>query len=63
LTHAVAGLDVGAENMQAAESRIRDADMAKSMVEYTKNQVLSQSGTAMLAQANANGQQVLSLLR
>ena len=63
MTHAVAGLDVGAENMQAAESRIRDADMAKAMVEYTKNQVLSQSGTAMLAQANANGQQVLSLLR
>jgi flagellin len=63
LTHAVVGLDVGAENLQAAESRIRDADMAKAMVEYTKNQVLSQSGTAMLAQANQNSQQVLSLLR
>lgn len=63
LTHAVVGLDIGAENLQAAESRIRDTDMAKAMVEYTKNQVLSQAGTAMLAQANANGQQVLSLLR
>jgi len=63
LTHPIVGLDVGAENLQAAESRIRDADMAKAMVEYTKNQVLSQSGTAMLAQANTNSQQVLSLLR
>jgi len=63
LTNTIVGLDVGAENLQAAESRIRDADMAKAMVEYTKNQVLSQSGTAMLAQANTNSQQVLSLLR
>ena len=60
---AVVGIDVAAENLQASESRIRDADMAKQMVEYTKNQVLSQSGTAMLAQANANSQLVLSLLR
>ncbi len=63
LTHAVGGLNIGAENLQAAESRIRDSDMAKQMVEYTKNQVLSQSGTAMLAQANQSSQQVLSLLR
>ena len=59
----VVGLDIASENLQASESRIRDADMAKQMVEYTKNQVLSQSGTAMLAQANANSQLVLSLLR
>jgi flagellin len=63
LTHAVGGLNVAGENLSAAESRIRDTDMAKSMVEYTKNQVLSQSGTAMLAQANTNSQNVLSLLR
>jgi flagellin len=63
LTHAVGGLNVASENLSAAESRIRDTDMAKSMVEYTKNQVLSQSGTAMLAQANTNSQNVLSLLR
>lgn len=59
----VVGLDVAAENLQAAESRIRDADMAKQMVDYTKNQILSQTGTAMLAQANQNSQLVLSLLR
>ena len=53
----VVGLDIAAENLQAAESRIRDADMAKQMVEYTKNQILSQTGTAM------NSQLVLSLLR
>ncbi|MEL3908443.1 MAG: flagellin [Treponemataceae bacterium] len=59
----VVGLDIAAENLQAAESRIRDADMAKQMVDYTKNQILSQTGTAMLAQANQNSQLVLSLLR
>ena len=59
----VVGLDIAAENLQAAESRIREADMAKQMVEYTKNQILSQTGTAMLAQANQNSQLVLSLLR
>ena len=58
----VNGINVAAENLQAAESRIRDADMASAMVEYTKNQILSQSGTAMLAQANATNQQVLALL-
>lgn len=60
---AVNGINIAAENLQASESRIRDADMAKQMVEYTKNQILNQSGTAMLAQANSNTQLVLSLLR
>ncbi len=63
LEYAVKGLDIGAENLQAAESRIRDADMARQMVEYTKNQILVQSGTAMLAQANQRSQSVLQLLR
>ena len=63
LEMAVVGIDIAAENLQAAESRIRDADMAKQMVEYTRNQILVQSGTAMLAQANSNSQQVMSLLR
>jgi flagellin len=63
LTHTISGLNIAAENMSASESRIRDTDMAKAMVEYTKNQVLSQSGMAVLAQANSNSQQVLSLLR
>jgi flagellin len=63
LEFAVKGLDIGAENLQAAESRIRDADMAKQMVDYTKNQILVQSGTAMLAQANTRSQSVLQLLR
>ena len=62
LEHAVRGLDVGAENLQAAESRIRDADMAEQMVNYTKNQILVQAGTAMLAQANMKTQSVLQLL-
>jgi len=57
------GLSIGAENLQAAESRIRDTDMAKEMVDYTKNQILSQAGTAMLAQANQSTQGVLSLLK
>lgn len=57
------GLQVGAENLQAAESRIRDTDMAKEMVDFTKNQILTQSGTAMLAQANQTTQSVLSLLQ
>ena len=59
----VKGLDIGAENLQASESRIRDTDMAEEMVDFTKNQVLSQAGTAMLAQANSQSQNVLSLLR
>ncbi|GHV64067.1 flagellin [Spirochaetia bacterium] len=63
LEHAIRGMDVGAENLQAAESRIRDTNMANEMVSYTKNQILSQSGTAMLAQANQRGQGVLQLLQ
>jgi flagellin len=63
LEHAIRGLDVGAENLQTAESRIRDTNMAHEMVEYTKNQILSQSGTAMLAQANQRAQTVLQLLQ
>ena len=57
------GLQIGAENLQAAESRIRDTDMAKEMVDFTKNQILTQAGTAMLAQANQTTQSVLSLLQ
>jgi flagellin len=63
LEYAVKGLDVGAENLQAAESRIRDADMASEMVNYTKNAILTQSATAMLAQANTKTQTVLTLLK
>ena len=63
LEKTVVGLDIGAENLQASESRIRDTDMASEMVEFTKDQVLSQAGTAMLAQANQQSQNVLSLLR
>ena len=63
LEHAVRGLDVGAENMQASESRIRDTDMAKQMVDYVRDQILSQAGTAMLAQANQRSTSVLSLLQ
>jgi len=62
LEHAIRGLDVGAENLQAAESRIRDADMAHEVVRYTTNQILLQSSTAMLAQANLTPQSVLQLL-
>ena len=63
LEHAVRGIDIGAENLQAAESRIRDADMASEMVEFTKNSILAQAGNAMLAQANQKTQQVLQLLQ
>ena len=63
LEKTVSGLNIGAENLQASESRIRDTDMAAEMVEFTKDQVLSQAGTAMLAQANQTSQNVLSLLR
>ena len=63
MEYAVKGLDIAAENTQASESRIRDTDMAAEMVEFTKNQVLTQAGTAMLAQANVQSQNVLSLLR
>jgi len=63
LEHAIRGIDVGAENVQAAESRIRDADMANEMVNYTKNSILAQAGNAMLAQANQKTQQVMQLLQ
>ena len=63
LEHAIRGIDIGAENLQAAESRIRDTNMANEMVSYTKNQILSQAGNAMLAQANQKTQQVLQLLQ
>ena len=59
---AIQGIDIAAENLQASESRIRDLDMAKEMVDYMKNQILMQSGTAMLAQANMQTQTVLQLL-
>lgn len=63
LEHAAKGLMNAYENTQASESRIRDADMAEETVAFTKNQILVQSGTAMLAQANVRPQGVLSLLR
>ncbi|MCL2215082.1 MAG: flagellin, partial [Treponema sp.] len=63
LEHAIRGIDIGAENLQASESRIRDVNMANETVTYTKNMILTQSGTAMLAQANQRGQSVLSLLQ
>jgi flagellin len=63
LEHAVANLGVYEENLTASESRIRDVDVASEMVNFTRLQILSQSGTAMLAQANQSAQGVLSLLR
>ncbi|MCL2265447.1 MAG: flagellin [Treponema sp.] len=63
LEHAVRGLDIGAENMQASESRIRDTNMANKMVDYVRDQILNQAGTAMLAQANQRASSVLSLLQ
>ena len=62
LEHTIANLDNVVENTTAAESQIRDTDMATTMVEYTKNNILAQAGTAMLAQANQSTQNVLSLL-
>ena len=63
LEHTIANLDNVAENTQAAESRIRDLDMASEMVEYSKNNILAQAGQSMLAQANQSTQGVLSLLQ
>jgi len=60
---AAKGVDVASENLQAAESRIRDTDMANQMVDYTKNRILNQAGSAMLAQANTRSQNVMSLLQ
>jgi flagellin len=63
LEHAVSNLGVTQENLSAAESRIRDTDMASEMTNFTKLQILQQSGVAMLAQANQTPQAVLSLLK
>ncbi|ABR30381.1 flagellin [Thermosipho melanesiensis] len=63
LEHTISNLGVAAENLTAAESRVRDADMAKEMMEFTKQQILLQSSMGMLAQANAQPQNVLQLLR
>ena len=62
LEHTINNLDTTSENTQAAESRIRDTDMADEMVEYSKNNILAQAGQSMLAQANQANQGVLSLL-
>ena len=63
LEHTINNLDTNAENTQAAESRIRDTDMAEEMVQYSKNNILSQAGNSMLTQANQQTQGVLSLLQ
>jgi len=63
LEHSIKNLDTSAENLQASESRIRDVDMAKEMMEFTKNNILQQAAQAMLAQANQAPQGVLQLLR
>ena len=63
LEHTIANLDTTSENTSAAESRIRDVDMAKEMVTYSKNNILAQAGQSMLAQANQSNQGVLSLLQ
>ncbi|TYQ15020.1 UNVERIFIED_CONTAM: flagellin [Acetivibrio alkalicellulosi] len=63
LEHTIKNLDTSAENLQASESRIRDVDMAKEMMEFTKNNILQQAAQAMLAQANQAPQGVLQLLR
>ncbi|HAS75030.1 MAG TPA: flagellin, partial [Clostridiales bacterium UBA8960] len=63
LEHTIKNLDTSSENLQASESRIRDVDMAKEMMEFTKNNILTQAAQAMLAQANQAPQGVLQLLR
>ena len=63
LEHTISNLDNISENTQAAESRLRDTDMADEMVEYSKNNILAQAGQSMLAQANQSNQGVLSLLQ
>jgi flagellin len=63
LEHAIRGIDIGSENLQASESRIRDTNMANQMVKFVTDQILSQSGTAMLAQANQRATSVLQLLQ
>ncbi len=61
--HTINNVNTAIENLSASESRIRDTDMAQEMVSFTRSQILSQAGTAMLAQANQASQNVLSLLR
>jgi flagellin len=61
--HTISNVNVSIENLSASESRIRDTDMAQEMMSYTRSQILTQAGTAMLAQANQSQQGVLSLLR
>jgi flagellin len=61
--HTINNLNVSLENVSASESRIRDTDMAQEMTSFTRAQILSQAGTAMLAQANQSSQGVLQLLR
>lgn len=61
--HTINNLNVAVENLSASESRIRDTDMAAEMVSFTRSQILSQAGTAMLAQANQASSSVLTLLR
>jgi len=63
LEHTIKNLDTSSENLQASESRIRDIDMAKEMMEFTKNNILTQAAQAMLAQANQQPQGILQLLR
>ena len=63
LEHTINNLNTQSQNLQASESRIRDVDMAKEMVGYSKNKIISQAGNSMLAQANANPQGILQLLR
>jgi flagellin len=63
LEHTINNLSTASVNTTASESRIRDADMAKEMVEFTKLNILSQAGSSMLAQANQIPQNILSLLR
>ena len=63
LDHTIKNLDTSAENLQASEARIRDVDMAKEMMEQTRQNILQQASTAMLAQANSAPQGVLQLLR
>ncbi|MDG2114860.1 MAG: flagellin, partial [Actinomycetota bacterium] len=62
MEHTIANLQVAQENLSASESRIRDTDMAQEMVQFTRHQIMTQAGTAMLAQANQIPQSVLSLL-
>ena len=63
MNHTIKNLDTAAENTQAAESRIRDTNMAEEMVSYSATSIIQQAGQAMLAQANSQTQGVMSLIR